>query len=83
ASVRTGYCNAVDRLPVFTVGRVIRRQKPICHSTRSGRPPDQPAIRGVALNGVFVPSLEEQFPDIVDFSQPPEVCSYRMGVVTM
>ncbi|MBG4521163.1 4-hydroxy-3-polyprenylbenzoate decarboxylase [Pseudomonas aeruginosa] len=79
----TGYYNEVDRFPVFTVERVTRRQKPIYHSTYTGRPPDAPAILGVALNEVFVPILQKQFPEIVDFYLPPEGCSYRMAVVTM
>ena len=79
----TGYYNEVDRFPVFTVERVTRRQKPIYHSTYTGRPPDEPAILGVALNEVFVPILQKQFPEIVDFYLPPEGCSYRMAVVTM
>ena len=68
---------------MFTVERVTRRQKPIYHSTYTGRPPDEPAILGVALNEVFVPILQKQFPEIVDFYLPPEGCSYRMAVVTM
>lgn len=79
----TGYYNEVDRFPVFTVERVTRRQKPIYHSTYTGRPPDEPAILRVALNEVFVPILQKQFPEIVDFYLPPEGCSYRMAVVTM
>ena len=79
----TGYYNAVDRFPVFTIGRLSHRQKPIYHSTYTGRPPDEPAILGVALNEVFVPLLQKQFPEITDFYLPPEGCSYRMAVVTM
>lgn len=75
----TGYYNEVDRFPVFTVERVTRRQKPIYHSTYTGRPPDEPAILGVALNEVFVPILQKQFPEIVDFYLPPEGCSLPDG----
>ena len=79
----TGYYNEVDRFPVFTVERVTHRKDPIYHSTYTGRPPDEPAILGVALNEVFVPILQKQFPEIVDFYLPPEGCSYRMAVVTI
>ncbi|WP_299182131.1 4-hydroxy-3-polyprenylbenzoate decarboxylase [uncultured Neptuniibacter sp.] len=79
----TGYYNEVDRFPVFTVERITHRSNPIYHSTYTGRPPDEPAILGVALNEVFVPILQKQFPEIVDFYLPPEGCSYRMAVVTM
>lgn len=79
----TGYYNEVDRFPVFTVERITHRHDPIYHSTYTGRPPDEPAILGVALNEVFVPILKKQFPEIVDFYLPPEGCSYRMAVVTM
>ena len=79
----TGYYNEVDRFPVFTVERITHRRDPIYHSTYTGRPPDEPAILGVALNEVFVPILKKQFPEIVDFYLPPEGCSYRMAVVTM
>lgn len=79
----TGYYNEVDSFPVFTVERVTHRNRPIYHSTYTGRPPDEPAILGVALNEVFVPLLQKQFPEIVDFYLPPEGCSYRMAVVTM
>lgn len=79
----TGYYNEVDRFPVFTVERITHRNNPIYHSTYTGRPPDEPAILGVALNEVFVPILRKQFPEIVDFYLPPEGCSYRMAVVTM
>jgi len=79
----TGYYNEVDRFPVFTVERITQREVPIYHSTYTGRPPDEPAVLGVALNEVFVPILQKQFPEIVDFYLPPEGCSYRMAVVTM
>jgi 4-hydroxy-3-polyprenylbenzoate decarboxylase len=79
----TGYYNEVDQFPVFTVERITQRKNPIYHSTYTGRPPDEPAILGVALNEVFVPILKKQFPEIVDFYLPPEGCSYRMAVVSM
>lgn len=79
----TGYYNEVDSFPVFTVTHITHRQDPIYHSTYTGRPPDEPAILGVALNEVFVPILQKQFPEITDFYLPPEGCSYRLAVVTM
>ena len=79
----TGYYNEVDNFPVFTVTCVTRRRDAIYHSTYTGRPPDEPAVLGVAFNEVFVPLLQKQLPEIVDFYLPPEGCSYRMAVVTM
>ena len=79
----TGYYNEVADFPVFTIERITQRQAPIYHSTFTGRPPDEPAILGVALNEVFVPILQKQFPEIVDFYLPPEGCSYRMAVISM
>jgi len=79
----TGYYNEVDEFPVFTVERISHRKQAIYHSTYTGRPPDEPAILGVALNEVFVPILQKQFPEIQDFYLPPEGCSYRLAVVTM
>lgn len=79
----TGYYNEVDRFPVFTIEKITSRQQPIYHSTYTGRPPDEPAILGVALNEVFVPILQKQFPEITDFYLPPEGCSYRMAVVSI
>lgn len=79
----TGYYNEVDDFPVFTVTHITHRNNPIYHSTYTGRPPDEPAILGLALNEVFVPILQKQFPEIIDFYLPPEGCSYRMAVVTM
>jgi len=79
----TGYYNEVEEFPVFTVNRMTWRDQPIYHSTYTGRPPDEPAVLGVALNEVFVPILQKQFPEIVDFYLPPEGCSYRMAVVSM
>ncbi|HYE37717.1 4-hydroxy-3-polyprenylbenzoate decarboxylase [Methylocaldum sp.] len=79
----TGYYNEVEEFPVFTIERITQRENPIYHSTYTGRPPDEPAILGVALNEVFVPILQRQFPEIVDFYLPPEGCSYRLAVVSM
>lgn len=79
----TGYYNEVESFPVFTITHITHRDKPIYHSTYTGRPPDEPAVLGVALNEVFVPILQKQFPEIVDFYLPPEGCSYRLAVVTM
>ena len=79
----TGYYNEQETFPVFTVERITMRRAPIYHSTYTGKPPDEPAILGVALNEVFVPLLQKQFPEIVDFYLPPEGCSYRMAVVSM
>lgn len=79
----TGYYNEVDQFPVFTVTHITHRKDPIYHTTYTGRPPDEPAVLGVALNEVFIPILQKQFPEIVDFYLPPEGCSYRMAVVTM
>ena len=79
----TGYYNEVEPFPVFTIERITHRDSPIYHSTYTGRPPDEPAVLGVALNEVFVPILQKQFPEIVDFYLPPEGCSYRMALVSM
>lgn len=79
----TGYYNEVQQFPVFTVERMTHRDNPIYHSTYTGRPPDEPAILGVALNEVFIPILQKQFPEIVDFYLPPEGCSYRLAIVTI
>ncbi len=79
----TGYYNEVESFPVFTIERITHRKDPIYHSTYTGRPPDEPAILGVALNEVFVPILQKQFPEIIDFYLPPEGCSYRMAVVSI
>ncbi len=79
----TGYYNEVGEFPVFTVERITQRTAPIYHSTFTGKPPDEPAILGVALNEVFVPILQKQFPEIIDFYLPPEGCSYRMAVISM
>ena len=79
----TGYYNEVDSFPIFTIERITHRHNPIYHSTYTGRPPDEPAILGLALNEVFVPILQKQFPEIVDFYLPPEACSYRMAVVSI
>lgn len=79
----TGYYNEVQSFPVFTVERITHRHDPIYHSTYTGRPPDEPAILGLALNEVFIPLLQKQFPEIVDFYLPPEGCSYRLAIVTI
>ncbi len=79
----TGYYNEQDRFPVFTIERITMRRDPIYHSTYTGKPPDEPAILGVALNEVFVPLLQKQFPEIADFYLPPEGCSYRLAVVSI
>lgn len=79
----TGYYNEVERFPVFTIERITHRKNPIYHSTYTGKPIDEPAILGVALNEVFVPLLQQQYPEITDFYLPPEACSYRMAVVSI
>jgi 4-hydroxy-3-polyprenylbenzoate decarboxylase len=79
----TGYYNEQDWFPVFRIDRITHRPDPIYHSTYTGKPPDEPAILGVALNEVFVPILQKQFPEIVDFYLPPEGCSYRMAIVSI
>jgi 4-hydroxy-3-polyprenylbenzoate decarboxylase len=79
----TGYYNEQEEFPVFTLERITSRREPIYHSTYTGKPPDEPAVLGVALNEVFVPLLTKQFPEIVDFYLPPEGCSYRLAVVSL
>jgi 4-hydroxy-3-polyprenylbenzoate decarboxylase len=79
----TGYYNAVEEFPVFTISAITRRERPIYLSTFTGRPPDEPSVLGQALNEVFIPLLTQQFPEIVDFWLPPEGCSYRIAVVSM
>src|SRR5512147_2267132 len=79
----TGYYNEQDHFPVFTIQRITMRRDPVYHSTYTGKPPDEPAMLGVALNEVFVPLLQKQFPEIADFYLPPEGCSYRMAVVSI
>ncbi|MCK4710125.1 MAG: 4-hydroxy-3-polyprenylbenzoate decarboxylase [Gammaproteobacteria bacterium] len=79
----TGYYNEVEKFPVFTIETMTMRENPVYHSTYTGRPPDEPAILGLALNEVFVPILQKQFPEIVDFYLPPEGCSYRVAIVSM
>jgi len=79
----TGYYNEVERFPVMTIERITLRRSPIYHSTYTGKPPDEPAMLGVALNEVFVPLLVKQFPEIVDFYLPPEGCSYRLAIVSL
>ena len=79
----TGYYNEAERFPVMTVERITHRRDPIYHTTYTGRPPDEPAVLGLALNDVFVPILQTQFPEIVDFYLPSEACSYRVAVVSI
>ncbi|WP_374585233.1 UbiD family decarboxylase [Ideonella dechloratans] len=79
----TGYYNEQDWFPVFRIDRITHRRDPIYHSTYTGKPPDEPAVLGVALNEVFVPLLQKQFPEIVDFYLPPEGCSYRMAIISI
>ncbi|MDP1930623.1 MAG: 4-hydroxy-3-polyprenylbenzoate decarboxylase [Gammaproteobacteria bacterium] len=79
----TGYYNEVERFPVFTIKKLTHRKDPIYHSTYTGRPPDEPAMLGVALNEVFIPLIQKQYPEIVDFYLPPEGCSYRLAVVSI
>jgi 4-hydroxy-3-polyprenylbenzoate decarboxylase len=79
----TGYYNEQAEFPVFTIERMTMRSNPIYHSTYTGKPPDEPAMLGVALNEVFVPLLQKQFPEVADFYLPPEGCSYRLAVVSL
>ena len=79
----TGYYNEQDWFPVFRIDRLTHRREPVYHSTYTGKPPDEPAVLGVALNEVFVPILQKQFPEIVDFYLPPEGCSYRMAIISI
>ena len=79
----TGYYNETEQFPVFTIEAITMRKEPIYHSTYTGRPPDEPAILGLALNEVFIPLLQKQYPEITDFYLPAEGCSYRVAVVSM
>ena len=79
----TGYYNSVEQFPVFTISAITMRRKPIYLSTFTGRPPDEPSVLGEALNEVFTPLFQQQFPEVVDFWLPPEGCSYRIAVVSM
>ena len=79
----TGYYNETETFPVLTLERITMRREPLYHSTYTGKPPDEPAVLGAALNEVFVPILQKQFPEITDFYLPPEGCSYRLAVVSM
>ncbi len=79
----TGYYNETERFPVFTVEAITHRRDPIYHSTHTGRPPDEPAILGAALNEVLIPIIQKQYPEIIDFYLPPEGCSYRMAVISI
>lgn len=79
----TGYYNEQEIFPVFTVEKITMRKDPIYHSTYTGRPPDEPSILGMALNEVFIPLLQKQFPEIIDFYLPPEGCSYRLAIISI
>ncbi|MBP6710825.1 MAG: UbiD family decarboxylase, partial [Propionivibrio sp.] len=79
----TGYYNEQSTFPVFTIERITMRKNPIYHSTYTGKPPDEPAMLAVALNEVFVPLLQKQYPEVVDFYLPPEGCSYRLATVSI
>src|SRR4029079_15495396 len=79
----TGYYNEQEWFPVLRIERITHRREPIYHTTHTGKPPDEPAVLGVALNEVFVPILQRQFPEIVDFYLPPEGCSYRIAVISI
>jgi 4-hydroxy-3-polyprenylbenzoate decarboxylase len=80
----TGYYNSVEKFPVFTIERITHRRQPVYHATYMGRPPeDEPSVLAAALNEMFIPLLQDQFPEIVDFYLPPEACSYRMAVVSI
>lgn len=79
----TGYYNETEQFPVFTLSAITMRQNPIYHSTYTGRPPDECAVLGEALNEIFIPILQLQFPEIIDFWLPPEACSYRMAIISI
>nr|BET44837.1 MAG: 4-hydroxy-3-polyprenylbenzoate decarboxylase [Candidatus Aschnera chinzeii] len=79
----TGYYNEKHKFPVVTVTHITTRRNPIYHSTYTGRPPDEPSIIGAALNEIFIPILQKQFPEIIDFYLPPEGCSYRLAIITI
>jgi 4-hydroxy-3-polyprenylbenzoate decarboxylase len=79
----TGYYNSVEKFPVFKISAITMRKNPIYLSTYTGRPPDEPSVLGEALNEVFIPLFQQQFPEVVDFWLPPEGCSYRIAVVSM
>jgi 4-hydroxy-3-polyprenylbenzoate decarboxylase len=79
----TGYYNEIEKFPIFTVEKITHRSNPIYHSTYTGRPPDEPSILGIALNELFLPIIQEQFPEISDFYLPPEGCSYRLAIITI
>src|SRR6201995_4581353 len=79
----TGYYNSVERFPIFQISAITMRRDPIYLTTFTGRPPDEPSVLGEALNEVFIPLLQQQFPEITDFWLPPEGCSYRIAVVSM
>ncbi len=79
----TGYYNSVEKFPIFKLSAITMRKDPIYHSTYTGKPPDEPSVLGEALNEIFIPLLQQQFPEITDFWLPPEACSYRIAVISM
>jgi len=79
----TGYYNECAEFPVLTIDRITLRRDAIYHSTYTGKPPDEPAVLALAMNELFIPLLQKQFPEVVDFYLPPEACSYRMAVVSI
>jgi 4-hydroxy-3-polyprenylbenzoate decarboxylase len=79
----TGYYNSVEKFPVFRISAITMRKDPIYLTTYTGRPPDEPSVLGEALNEVFIPLLQQQYPEILDFWLPPEGCSYRIAVISM
>ncbi len=80
----TGYYNAQGRFPVLTIECMTLRSSPIYHSSYMGRSPfDEPSVLASVLNEVFVPLLQKQFPEIVDFYLPPAACSYRVACVSI
>ncbi len=79
----TGYYNEQEIFPVLTIETITMRQNAIYHSTYTDKPLDEPAVLGVALNEIFIPILQKQFPEIIDFYLPPEACSYRIAIVSI
>lgn len=79
----TGYYNSIEQFPICTITHFTHRNNPIYHSTYTGRPPDEPSMLGMAMNELFIPIIQKQFPEVVDFYLPPEGCSYRLAIVTI
>ena len=80
----TGYYNSTADFPVFTVERISHRDNPVYLTTYMGKPgEDEPSVMASALNEMFIPLLQEQFPEVVDFYLPPEACSYRVAIVSI